>query len=271
MLLFIFITLWYLRNKKYIIYDYCLTAEHKYSISRENNHSFTIGAISEDLFVRGEKRSLISLQMCFMGWLYEVLAIVAGLLGALIGYQMQEFNIPNIHFPDAILMFVLIPFIHLLNDEDTKGIIFEEGWIQGIKYVLGIYSYHLLGEDAESRRAMENPRRVNNMSPSASSPAIANFTTSQRRIIQRKCKSATNISLKDVFLLPKEKIHLERRYSLRKDAFPASSGLTKDEKKLEWKQTLARRDSTKIAKNDNQRNILTQSCHSSLSIIYLDD
>ena len=64
-----------------------LTTRCKSIILRENSHSFMIGAISEDSFVRGERRSLISLQMCFMGWLYELLAIVAGLLSALIGLQ----------------------------------------------------------------------------------------------------------------------------------------------------------------------------------------
>ena len=64
--------------------------------------------------------------------------MVAALLSALLGSQIQEFKIPNIHFPDVILIFVVIPFVHLVNGEDTKRIIFEQGWIQGIKYVLGI-------------------------------------------------------------------------------------------------------------------------------------
>ena len=63
--------------------------------------------------------------MCFMGCIYEILAMVAALLSALLGSQIQEFNIPNIHFPDAIVMSIVIPFLHLLNQEITKGIIFE--------------------------------------------------------------------------------------------------------------------------------------------------
>ena len=245
--------------------------ERKYFILRENSHSLMAGAISEDSFVRGEKRSLISIQMCFMGWLYELLAVVAALLSALIGQQIQESNIPNIHFPDVILMFVIIPFVHLLNDDDTKGIIFEEGWVQGIRYVLGIYSNPSLDEDVAQPRAIYNPRRIRNMSQSTSSPTIARLTTSQRRLIQRKCKSAINIATKDVFLLPKEKMRLERRCSLRQDAFPGSSGLTEDEKKSDLRKTIAQHDSTKIAQNDIQENNSTHSCHSSLSTIYLEN
>ena len=256
------------------LYDLCLclTARRKYFISRENSHSFTIGAISEDLFVRGEKRSLISLQMCFMGWLYEVLAIVAGLLGALIGYQLQqEFSIPNIHFPDAILVFVLIPFIHLLNDEDTKGIIFDEGWIQGIKFVLGLYKVRLPGEDDASSGTIQNPREDMNMPQKASSHTIANLTTSQKRLIYRKCKSSINIALKDMFLLPKEKMHLERRYSLIPNVILGTSGLINDERVSKLPQIVAQCVSTKIRQNEIKTNISTQSSHSSLSTIYIDN
>ena len=37
------------------------------------------------------------------------------------------------------IIFVAIPFAHLLNDEMTKGIISEESWYQGLRYMLGIY------------------------------------------------------------------------------------------------------------------------------------
>ena len=230
-----------------------------------------IGAISEDSFVRGEKRSLISLQMCFMGWLYELLAIVAGLLGALIGYQMQhELSIPNIHFPDVILVFLLIPFIHLLNDEDTKGIIFDRGWIQGIKFVLGIHKDLLPGEEDASSGAIQNPRKDRNMPPNASSHTIANLTTSQRRLIYRKCKSSINGSLKDMFLPPKEKMHLERRCSLRQNVESGSSWLINGERVFKLPQIVAQSVSTEIIQNEIQTNISTQSSHSSLSTIYID-
>ena len=189
-----------------------------------------MGAISEDSFVRGEKRSLISLQMCYMGCMYEILAMVAALLSALLGSQIQEFKIPNIHFPDVILIFVVIPFVHLLNGEDIKSIIFEQGWIQGIKYVLGIYKDSKIGQHDVSSDATQRTSKGRNMPQRAISPIITNTTSSQRRLIFRKCKSSINMVSKDGFLLAKEKIHLERRYSLRQDVLPDSFGLIKNEK-----------------------------------------
>ena len=199
--------------------------------SRENRHSLVIGAISEDSFLRGEKRSLISLQMCFMGCIYEILAVVAALLSALLGSQIQEFNIPNIHFPDVILMFVVIPFIHLLNDEDTKGIIFYQGWIQGIKYVLGISKDCEVNENVSNSGEAQSPRRYRNMPPRAFAPMITELTTSQKLLIFRKCKSSINIVSKEAILPAKEKMHLERRYSLRQDGIPGLFGLKKNDNK----------------------------------------
>ena len=221
--------------------------------------------------MRGEKRSLISLQMCFMGCIYEILASIAALLSALLGSQIQEFSIPNIHFPDVILMFVVIPFVHLLNDEDTKHIIFAHGWIQGIKYVLGINKDRKLGGDVGNSGVTQSPRKNRNMPDRALSPMIASLTTSQRRLILRKCNSCITMVLKDDILLVKEKMHLERRYSLRQDGIPGLFGLTKNENKSKLQNILARRVSTKMARNEVQSNTSTQSCHSSLSILYIDD
>ena len=36
-------------------------------------------------------------------------------------------------------MFVAIPGVHILNDEDTKAVIYEEGWFGVVKLMLGIY------------------------------------------------------------------------------------------------------------------------------------
>ena len=206
--------------------------------------------------------------MCFLGWIYELLAVVAALLSAFIGYQ---FNIPNIHFPDVILMFVVIPFIHLLNDEDTKNIIFEHGWVQGIKYVFGIYKDCRPGENVPNSGATETTRKDRNVPHRDPSPIIANLTTSQRHLILRKCESSISLVPKNDFLSETEKMHLKRCYSFRQDVFPGSFGLIKNEKTSQLQNTLARRVSTKLDENEIQANISTQSSHSSLSIIYIDD
>ena len=36
------------------------------------------------------------------------------------------------------MMFVLFPFLHLMNDEDTKTVITEENYYQGIRHMLGL-------------------------------------------------------------------------------------------------------------------------------------
>ena len=72
--------------------------------------------------------------MCYMNWLYEFCATLVAILTP----QLHRFGVPNLYFPDATLMFVVIPFVHLMNDEETKGIITEEGWYHGLMYVLGI-------------------------------------------------------------------------------------------------------------------------------------
>ena len=73
--------------------------------------------------------------MCYMNWLYELCATLA----ASLTHILHHFGVPNRYFVDAILMFVVIPFVHLMNDEETKGIISEESWYQGFRYALGIY------------------------------------------------------------------------------------------------------------------------------------
>ena len=78
---------------------------------------------------------MVSLQMCFMGWLFELIAIVFACLAPL----LHHFEIPNLHMIDCTMMFVLIPFFHLLNDEKTNGIISDENWYQGMRHLLGIY------------------------------------------------------------------------------------------------------------------------------------
>ena len=182
-----------------------------------------VGAISENNFVRDERRSLISLQMCFMSWLYELLAIVTAIMSSVLGAHIQEFKIPNIHFPDVIIMFIVIPFIHLLNDEEIKGIIFEQGWIQGIKYVLGIYTEPSLGKDSTAPRATQNSRDRRNTPQNSFSSQIPKLTSSQRRLIHRRCQSAINTVPKDVLILQKEQMYLQRKYSLRQDVFQGTS------------------------------------------------
>ena len=248
---------------------YFLIDGHKFILfARENANSFMVGAISETNFVRGERRSLISLQMCFMSWLYELLAVVFALMSSFLGKQIQEFKIPNIHFPDVIIMFIVIPFIHLLNDEEIKNIIFEQGWIEGVKYVLGIYTEPSLGRDSRNPRSIQNSMYSRPIPQKSLSSEIPKLTSSQRRLIYRKCKSAIDIVSNEVLIVPKEKIYLQRQHSLREDVFQGSSEHLNVKKVSFLRRTLVTSSSEKLT-HEIQKITSDQGSQSSLSTIYL--
>ena len=154
---------------------------------RSNDDSYSRGVLTERAYLRGKKRSIISLQMCFMGWLYELLAIVFTLLSPI----LTNLGIPNIHWIDAIVMFFAIPFCHLLNDEETKGIISEENWHEGLRHVLGIYI-----EKPPQNLPQALPQRPtqNSNAPqscSASSKPETSTTSAQNKVLTRQYNSMT--------------------------------------------------------------------------------
>ena len=70
-----------------------------------------------------------------MSWLYEFLAVASTLFSPL----LHNYGIPNVHMLDAIIMSIIIPLTHLMNDEDTKQVILVENWYQGIRHLLGLH------------------------------------------------------------------------------------------------------------------------------------
>ena len=103
---------------------------------RSNEDSFSRGVLSEAQYEMGNKRRLVSLKICFMTWLYEMIGVAFTILTP----YLNSLGVPYLSYPDAILLFVVIPFLHIMNDEDTKTVITNEGWIEGIKHMLGIRS-----------------------------------------------------------------------------------------------------------------------------------
>ena len=73
------------------------------------------------------------MKICCVTWLYELLGTVTTALTP----TLHSLGITDTYFPDAVIMFLVIPFCHLINDETTKGIIAENGWYQGIKHMAG--------------------------------------------------------------------------------------------------------------------------------------
>jgi hypothetical protein len=177
---------------------------------RDNDESYSRGVLSEESYFRGKKRSLISLQMCFMGWLYELLSIGSGLITPF----LNKYGVPNLHFPDVILMFLVIPFLHLMNDEDTKTIIFEENWYQGIRHMLGIYKDKVPQTVIKGSLSVADP--TNKSSPSHNEPLkhVIHTTSSQNRFLTRRCNSASSLLLAHTLAATETNALLQRRYSL---------------------------------------------------------
>ena len=103
--------------------------------NRTNFESYSRGVLTEHQYEDGTKRRLTNLQICFMGWIYES----TGNLFTIVTPFLHTLGLHGLHYPDAIMMFVLIPFAHLMNDEDTKTVITDENWYQGVRHMLGIY------------------------------------------------------------------------------------------------------------------------------------
>ena len=70
--------------------------------------------------------------MCFMGWLMELVGTAINFFSP----ALRSYGFHNVNYPDAIIMFILIPFIHIMNDETIKGIVMERGWVQGLRHIL---------------------------------------------------------------------------------------------------------------------------------------
>ena len=73
--------------------------------------------------------------MCAISWLIE---LVGGILAVSL-VALHNLGLHNLHYPDCVIMSIIIPLGHLMNDVETKGIISEEGWYQGLRHMLGIY------------------------------------------------------------------------------------------------------------------------------------
>ena len=74
--------------------------------------------------------------MCIMTMMYEFICTLFVMISPVLKYK---YGWKNTSFTDPVCMFVIIPFLQLMNDDETKEIIFDENWFQAVKFVLGIY------------------------------------------------------------------------------------------------------------------------------------
>ena len=101
---------------------------------RDNDDSFARGVLSDTNYKLGKKRSLVSLRMCIIGWIVEIF----GTLCHVLFLWLNNMGLAGLHHVEAVTMFIVIPLVYLMNDEDTKGVIIDEGWWQGLKHMLGL-------------------------------------------------------------------------------------------------------------------------------------
>jgi hypothetical protein len=146
-----------------------------------------------------------------MGWLFELLSIGS----ALITPFLHKHRIPNVHFIGAIIMFLVIPFVHLLNDDDTKVIVFEENWYQGIRQMLGIYHEKVSQPRIRGSPSVADSTKKSSPSHNESLKHIIHTTSSKNRFMIRRCNSASSLRPSHTLSSTKRNALLQRRYSLR--------------------------------------------------------
>ena len=143
-----------------------------------------------------------------MGWSYELLANVFIVLSP----TLHKYGMPNVYMVDAIVMFVVIPFVHLMNDEETKGIISEESWYQGLRYMMGMHKrpQHV------SKIPLANKTKCNKRS--SSHHAISNGdktdTIRIKSIVIRRCNSSPKLSSSEVSISSKKSESFHKSNSL---------------------------------------------------------
>ena len=82
------------------------------------------------------KRRMISLKICFVAWMFETLHIVFAIMAPYSTTFLYELGMPGPQYLNVPIMFLAIPLLHLMNDDDIKSAIAENGWHHGIKQIL---------------------------------------------------------------------------------------------------------------------------------------
>ena len=91
------------------------------------------GVLTQEAYAYGQSRAMVSLKICFSSCLYELIGTVITAMSP----ALMSSGVEHQYYVDAIIMFLIIPLFHLMNDEVTKGIIVEKGWYWGLKHMIG--------------------------------------------------------------------------------------------------------------------------------------
>ena len=52
--------------------------------------------------------------------------------------SLNDSGYRSFHHIDCIVTLIIIPAVYIINDEETRWLIAEEGWYQGFRYILGM-------------------------------------------------------------------------------------------------------------------------------------
>ena len=77
---------------------------------------------------------MVSLRVSVMGWLCE---LAGGVISLSTPKLLFKSGFSHLYYFDTLIMFVVIPFVYLVNDEEVKGVIYEKGWYKGLTYIVG--------------------------------------------------------------------------------------------------------------------------------------
>ena len=87
-----------------------------------------------------------------MGWVIELMGGVVAAITPL----LYDLGFLNVYYLNVILLFVLIPFMHLMNDEETKGIVSDSNWFHGLRHLLGLRQISLQQNPIPRTNYVEN-------------------------------------------------------------------------------------------------------------------
>ena len=77
---------------------------------------------------------MVSLKVSFIGWLCE---LVGSVMSSLTPKLLFESGFTHMYYSDSLIMFVIITFVYLVNEEEVKGVIYEKVWYKGLMHMVG--------------------------------------------------------------------------------------------------------------------------------------
>ena len=102
-------------------------------------------------------------------------------------------GVANAYYADSVLCFVVIPCVHLMNNEDTKAVVFGESWYHGIRHMLGIYTkpVQAIAVDISNQPRKKKINQLNSNNPGPEPQN--NVHLFRKKIYPRRCSSAHSL------------------------------------------------------------------------------